>query len=200
MSKIICFLLFGSLLFNSVASAQTLLYNVLIANKKSGTLTVQSTSTGDDATTIRSQANFSVAFQDINALLEVEYQNGHMHESSMIQKVNDKVREQTIITRQGTEYNVEKKGKEATILAKTVTYTVAMLYHTEPTGIKYVFSERYGVFCPLKKLDSNQYELEMPNGQKVQYFYEKGVCTKVLTRQMMMDVRFELQKKGIVQG
>jgi len=59
-------------------------------------------------------------------------------------------------------------------------FTVSKLYYTEPIGINTIFSERFGKFLSLEKLEQNKYALSKPDGRKNIYFYEKGICRKVI--------------------
>jgi hypothetical protein len=133
-----------------------------------------------------------VAFSDAYSKSEVYFKNGHLQKSTLIQKVNDKEREKTDISYNGTHYRIQRKGEVASDLKNSILYSIAMLYHTEPEGKKNVFSERYGKFFDIKKIDANRYELALPDGKKTFYTYENGICTRVQTKQMLMDVRFEL--------
>lgn len=179
------------------APAQTLTYNIFVGGKKSGTLVVKTDKTDSNNFFIHSEANIVVAFSKLNATSEVYFKNGKLHQSSVIQKINDKEKEKTNIAYNGKHYQISIKGEDMKNLKNNVLYTIAMMYHTEPIGQKVVFSERYGIFLNIKKLQQNQYQLELPDGKKNTYTYENGICTRVQARQMMMDVRFELLgKKG----
>jgi hypothetical protein len=136
-----------------------------------------------------------VAFSKAHSVLQAQYQNGQLHKASMVQKVNDKVRESSAVVRNGNQYHIDIKDEESIILKEEVVYSVALLYLVEPKGKKAVFSERFGVFCPLKEVEPGKYQLEMPDGKKVYYTYVNGICTQMRTRQMMMEVRFELAQK-----
>lgn len=190
--KTVCNLIIILCIGCGTLTAQTLNYAVIIAGKKSGTLVVEHNKTDVNNFMIRSEANFSVAFTDINSTSEVNFKNGQLHKAWVLQKMNDKVREKTDITHDGIQYHIQRKGEDVINLKNNVLYSIAMLYHTEPVGRTTAFSERYGKFCPLKKIANHQYLLDLPDGKKTTYTYKNGVCTKVQTKQMMMDVRFEL--------
>lgn len=181
----------------SITTAQTLTYTVYVAGKKSGTLVVKSNKTDNENFFIHSEANIAVALSEVNSVSDVYFKNGHLHHSSVIQTINAKEREKTTITYDGTHYYIQRKGEERKSLKNSVLYSIAMMYHTEPTGQKTAFSERYGTFLNIKKLSQHQYQLELPDGKINTYTYENGICTQVQTRQLMMEVRFELLgKKG----
>lgn len=174
--------------------SQSLLYNIFLANKQVGSMMVQANKSDNQNFSIHSQTNISVAFSKAESTLQAQYQDGQLHTASMIQKVNDKVRESSQVTRNGNQYIIKLKDEETIVLKDEVVYSVALLYHVEPKGKKAVFSERYGVFCPIKPVDANTYEMEMPDGKRVYYTYKNGICTQMRTKQMLMDVRFELAK------
>lgn len=174
---------------------QTLIYNIFIANKKSGSMLIRANKSDNQNFSVHSETNISVAFSKAHSTMQAQYQNGQLHKASMIQRVNDKVRESSEVTRSGNQYHIEIKGEETIILKDEVVYSVALLYHVEPKGKKAVFSERFGVFCPIKEVEPGMYQLEMPDGKKVYYTYSNGICTQMRTKQMMMEVRFELAEK-----
>jgi hypothetical protein len=173
-------------------AGQTLTYDVLVAGKKSGTLVVRADRLNSNLLTVASDAKISVAFTDAHSTLQAQFRNGQLQKASVVQKVNEKIRESAEINHDGTQYHVAVKGKEATTLKQAIDYSIALIYHVEPKGKKTVFSERYGAFCVIRNLGASKYELQMPDGKKAFYTYENGICTTMQTRQMLMEVRFEL--------
>lgn len=176
------------------STAQTLNYNVYVAGQHAGTLKV-SAQKNNNQLSIHSEANISVAFSKANSILQAQYQNGQLYKATVVQKVNNKVRESSEVIKENSYYRVEIKGEESTTFKDDVMYSVALLYHVEPKGKNAVFSERYGLSCPLKEIEPNKYELKLPTGKKAYYTYNDGICTQMHTKQMMMDVRFELADK-----
>lgn len=183
-----------SLSFPGKAIAQTLTYNVYVAGQRAGTLTVHAQKNNNDLS-IHSEANISVAFSKANSVLQAQYQDGQLYKASVIQKVNNKVRESSEVIWEDNYYKVHIKGEETTTFKEDVLYSVALLYHVEPKGKNAVFSERYGFPCPLKEVEPSKYELQLPTGKKAYYTYANGICTQMQTKQMMMDVRFELAQR-----
>ncbi|MFN7118648.1 MAG: DUF6134 family protein [Saprospiraceae bacterium] len=175
--------------------AQTLLYNIFVANKQAGSMLIRAHKQDAQNFSVHSETNISVAFSKAHSVLRAQYQDGQLHKASMIQKVNDKVRESSEVVRSGDQYHITIKGEEDVILKRDVIYSVALLYHVEPKDKKAVFSERFGVFCPIKEVEPSKYEMEMPDGKKVYYTYNNGICTQMRTKQMMMEVRFELAQR-----
>ena len=194
MKTFFLFTLLAGIAFPGKSVAQTLTYDVYVAGQHSGMLTVVAQKS-NSSLSIHSEANISVAFTKAIAILEAQYQNGYLHKASVVQRVNNKIRENSEVTREGAYYRVDIKGEESIIFKKEVPYSVALLYHVEPKGRNTVFSERYGLACALKEIEPNKYELQLPTGKKAYYTYTNGICTRMQTRQMMMDVRFELADK-----
>lgn len=194
----LCFTM-GYLLLCINVNSQTLLYNVYVANKKSGTMRIHVSREDDSQFSVHCEANVSTMLAKVYTLIQTEYRNGHLQNASVMQKVNDKERDNTKITRQNATYYIERKNKEKSTLKDAVAYSIGLVYHVEPGERKTIFSEKYGVFCPIKEVTPSRYELQMPDGKKVYYTYTDGICTKMQTKQMMMDVRFELaEKKNVV--
>ncbi len=175
--------------------SQTLLYNIFVANKKAGSMLIKANKSDSQNFSVHSETNISVAFSKAHSVLQAQYQDGQLHKASMIQKVNDKVRESSEVVRSGSQYHINIKGEDAIVLKDEVVYSVALLYHVEPKGKKVVFSERFGMFCPIKEVQPSKYEMEMPDGKKVYYTYLNGICIQMRTKQMMMEVRFELAQR-----
>ena len=65
---------------------------------------------------------------------------------------------------------------------KAVHYCCAMLYTTEPLDKSTVYSEFHRQFVPIKKIAEHTYCIRLPDGQIGTYFYEQGICIRVVTQ------------------
>lgn len=183
-------------MFVGPTKSQDLNYQILFGDKQVGTLTVQPTNFKDDTFSITMEANMSFPLMDINSVAEAKYSNDKLLKATNVQKVNGKVRESSKVTCNGDHYLVHV-DKESHTLREEVRYSVAMLYHFEPKGVKKVFSERFGEFSSIKEIAPNQYELQTPDGKKNKYTYKNGVCIKMETNHLLSKVTFRLEPEDL---
>lgn len=187
------------ILFSSLSEGQILKYEILLGQKPVGTLEVSPTNLKSDNYAIKMDAQMSFPFMKVSSVFDVQYQNGVLWQSAMVQKSNDKIREQSTIIRKGDTYQMNIDGKSETLAGK-VTYSITKLYHFEPKGIKRVFSERYGEYATIAEIAPHHYELLLPDGKTNQYRYENGICVEMTASYTLSKVTFQLMKNGHAAG
>ncbi|QRR01059.1 DUF6134 family protein [Dyadobacter sandarakinus] len=60
--------------------------------------------------------------------------------------------------------------------------TILSLYLQEPMNMTNVYSERFGVLCPVKKVGAGQYVVFTPDGRTSKYFYTGNTCKEMQTK------------------
>ncbi len=142
---------------------------------------------------INSNTEFRVLFRfNLNYQYENEYRKGRLYSASAINSLNQKDRDQSSIIWQNNHYLLRVNNKSEKLKELDIWFTVSKLYYTEPIGINTIFSERFGEFLTLDKLAKNKYALTKPDGRKNIYFYEKGICRKVIVDNPIITLHFTL--------
>ena len=142
---------------------------------------------------INSNTEFRVLFRfNLNYQYENEYRKGRLYSASAKNSLNQKDRDQSSIIWQNNHYLLRVNDKTEKLQDQDIWFTVSKLYYTEPIGISTIFSERFGEFLTIDKLAKNKYALTKPDGRKNIYFYEKGICQKVIVDNPIITIHFTL--------
>jgi len=187
------------LLVLAFGQAQNLQYEVLLGDKNIGKLEVLPSNLNHDDYTISMKANMSLPFTSVRSSFDVTFQNGTLFKSEMMQKMNDKVREHSVIERNGNHYKMDINGEQKTMKGD-ITYSVVQLYHFEPKDRDKVFSERFGAYATITELEPHYYEISFPDGNNNKYRYENGICVEMTTRHTLAKVTFQLKNSSKMIG
>lgn len=168
-------------------------YEVTVGVIGSGNLKVTKIHHGSNDYSLLIQGDVKIPFRQIIYYTKVRIKNSKLYQSEVSKTVNGSLKEKTLISKEEENYVVEKSEKDISKVCETVKFTVAMLYLNEPLDQAQIFSEKFGVFCPLIPQDVHRYELQLPDGIKTVYHYAFGICTYVRTRFMGQTVEFKLK-------
>lgn len=179
------------------ASAQTVRYTIFVSDEAVGQLTAtESAYLGggtvfnlDSRMTIRLLGSFVIESHQASF-----FRRAVLQEAEAEVRRDGRLREQCLTKRTGSGYRVTLRGENPLTLAGELTWTVGQLYLHEPKGVRQVYSERLGQLCPVLALGGSLYEVELPNGSRTRYTYERGVCLRMETTSNLKDVRFERQR------
>jgi len=180
-------------IFSTSSIYASLNYEVTVGVIGSGTLKVTKIHHGTNDYSLLIQGDVKIPFRQIIYYTKVRIKNSKLYQSEVSKTVNGTLKEKTLISKEEENYRVEKSEKDISTMSETVKFTVAMLYLNEPQNQTQIFSEKFGVFCPLISQSDNRYELQLPDGIKTVYHYAFGICTYVRTRFMGQTVEFKLK-------
>ena len=142
---------------------------------------------------INSNTEFRVLFRfNLNYQYKNEYRKGRLYSASAKNSLNQKDRDQSSIIWQNNHYLLRVNNKSVKLKEQDIWFTVSKLYYTEPIGINTIFSERFGEFLTLDRLAKNKYALTKPDGRKNIYFYDEGICRKVIVDNPIITIHFTL--------
>lgn len=142
---------------------------------------------------INSNTEFRVLFRfNLNYQYKNEYRKGRLYSASANNSLNQKDRDQSSIIWQNNHYLLRVNNKSEKLKEQDIWFTVSKLYYNEPIGVNTIFSERFGKFLTLEKLEQNKYALTKPDGRKNIYFYDKGICRKVIVDNPIITIHFTL--------
>ncbi len=176
-------------------------YSLSVAGKDIGKLKVFELKKINDITVQKVESEFKFLFQTGKFVNESSFSKGRLLEARSIHSINGNVKEITntkllpsnhykVIF---SENNSEKK--EIKSLQKNIHGTLTGLFYSEPVGSQEVYSERFGVFCPVKLIAAGSYEVRMPDGKRNVYTYEKGECNQLQTELAGFKLLLVLDKK-----
>jgi hypothetical protein len=178
------------------ASGQELIYDVIKGDEKIGEVVAQKTISGPKVHyTIRSKVEISVFFTVIiESTFASMYQNGHLDKARTVNKRDGKVKEYSSIDWTGEAYDIVRDGNMMTFgIPSQIRYSLNAMYFNEPLNRTKVFSERFGEYVPLKKIDSHKYRISLPGGGTNVYTFMRGYCSHVYVEHWLADVEFVLQ-------
>ena len=142
---------------------------------------------------INSNTEFRVLFSfNLNYQYENEYRKGRLYSASAKNSLNQKDRDQSTIIWQNDHYLLSVNDKIDKLKEQDIWFTVSKLFFNEPRGVDTIFSERFGKFLKLEKLEQGKYVLTKPDGRKNTYIYDKGICRKVIVDNPIITIHFTL--------
>ncbi len=97
--------------------------------------------------------------------------------------------------RYGNEY-VTISDDEVFKTVTPVTTSLLELYYEEPVGLTKIFSERGGVYLPIKSLGNHRYELTKSSGRPTIYTYEDGIPNVISFSTFLGTVIFRLEERN----
>jgi len=170
-------------------NAQKLHYDVILMDKKIGTMVVSKIpDAGGERYLLSSETSAKVLFikQDSKIAFDVLYKGGHLI-SSMYksEKKDDNIL--THVEKNDAHYKVSYNNK-LSYVKNNITFSSIQLYFREPVGVSSIFVERIGNFLTLKKNGSNEYEYLQPDGTRSIYRYQNGKLKEVELKRSMGSV------------
>ena len=179
--------------FIKLGMSQELMYTITWRDDSIGFLKAEREQIQDNEYyNINSDTEFNILFSfSLNYKYENEYRKGRLYSASAKNSLNKKERDQSSIIWQNNHYLLRVNDKIEKLENQDIWFTVSKLYYHEPIGINTIFSERFGEFLTLEKQE-NKYILTKPDGRENIYFYDKGICRKVIVDNPIITIHFTL--------
>ncbi len=133
----------------------------------------------------------------MTTLFKATYTDQVMTQASFHDQLNGKTNHLSRVIREATGYLINVNDTRSRLANRKITYSTALLYYREPDSLTELFSERYGRFCPIRRVDTHRYELTMPDGKKNYYSYENGLCKEVEVHHGFWTIYFMLRNSTI---
>ena len=176
-----CILIALFVFTSSWSHAQVHNYEIRFANHVVGNVNAHSKQTGTvKSISIQSDVDMKMLAK-FHLDITCEFENNLMTHSRVIKTTARNNGESNAITikREGKNYTILQDGEKSVLNNTEILHSVSELYFMEPHQITKIFSETLGAFMPLKGLGNGLYELDLPEGKKNVYKYEKGVLIQV---------------------
>jgi len=178
MKKIFFLLLFAA---SGLTFGQTYKYDVKAMGINAGTLSVtRKTGNGTEQYVLEthSSINYLLGKIEVDHITRCTYKNGVLQNSYVRNDKNGEVEYYTSADYDGSVYQITtEKGKKT--LSGPITFAICHLFFDgEPTGKTQIYSDRYGQYVPLKKVEDHVYRIDFPDKDYIIYHYESGKIVK----------------------
>lgn len=176
------------------AQDQHLNFDLIKGNKIIGSMNAwKKCQGGECAYSVNSRASLQLLITiESEVTLTANYKDGKLQASVMRNTRDEKIRESSGIFWNGESYEFLKNGESKSLGTDPVSYSSAQLLFEEPVEIDQVFSERLGTYLPLRKIDSQSYQLSLPNGNNYVYSYRDGICQEVIIEHPLGNLSLRL--------
>lgn len=201
MKKLISTVAFGLVLFHLPAAGQAIVYDILLAGKSVGELTISPSRSGD-GDHLRVRGAIDTFLYNVVYVSENQFENGVLKASMSSQEVNGKLKEKTNTVKTADRYRVTMAEGQAAVresapISHPINHTVTSLYYREPLNMKQIYSDRYGAMCSVQRVDAGAYDVVMPDGKKTRYTYAEGQCREVKSQIAGLNLIFRIRPTGV---
>lgn len=138
------------------------------------------------------QTRFLISF-DIKAVEEAHFENNILVASSIRRTMNGSEKKDQSILLQGNRYLVNNSGKKELLSIYPIRHTLLSLYLYEPLHYSQIFSDVFQRLLPVQKVAPHHYKVSFPDGAYNEFFYSKGVCTKIIIHNTLYKAIIELK-------
>ena len=202
--KRISFLAVALLLLQVPTFGQAIIYDILLAGRAVGELTIAPVRGSDGSENLRVRGAIDTFLYDVVYVGENRFEKGVLKTALSSQEVNGKLKEKTNTVQTSDTYHVtfadaKSTAKETTRVPHPINHTVTSLYYREPVNLKQIYSDRFGKMCPILKVGTSAYEVVMPDGKKTRYTYADGQCREVQSEIVGINLIFRLRADSVGQ-
>lgn len=175
------FIIFNLSCFSFNVQSQELAYDIIWLGKI-GTLSINKTMEKDHSF-IEINSEVKIPFYRFNWITSTTSRNGKLFASNYRQLLNNNKREFTEINYAfDSLWQMVNNDGQKHLIHIEHDFFVARLYFDEPLNEKYIFSERFGRPFELINKGNGNYRLLLPDDNYCEYFYENGICKKVIAK------------------
>ncbi|QNR86813.1 hypothetical protein H9N25_10695 [Pedobacter riviphilus] len=173
------------------AYAQEFKYEILKGGKSIGNMQISQKRVGKNLElAMKFNAEIDLLFK--NMLIEgyenASFYGGKLQRSSILRKVNGRIKADIQTQWTGKEYINTRSGKSNILPLKPIEMHLLSLYFHEPKDGSLVYSDGFAQLLKIQK-DGQTYELKLPNGKENIYTYKNGICTKIMIKSAYYAVR-----------
>lgn len=144
--------------------------------------------------TMESEVNTRFIFNfKAKAKEETIYDNGIMTWSSIYRKLNGNVKIDKKTKVNGATYTVYKGSKTEILHNYPIRYNMLSVYVSEPVHISRVYSDNFQRHIDIQKIADHHYKIKFPDGNYNEYFYQNGICSKVIVHHSLYSATIELK-------
>jgi hypothetical protein len=185
-------------LIHGFALGQSYNYDVLIDNKVAGKMTITKSNYINGTLLIDLNSEFTVEAIGSNKIKQYAtcyFKKGLLTDSEAILERNERIREECKVKLEKGKYSINRKNENPISNDRLINNTLILMYLVEPRNQQVVFSERYGDFCELKSIGLGIYEVNLPIGGSIRYYYKNGICIRTESIGTLQDIQIKLRTK-----
>ncbi|MEP7127387.1 MAG: DUF6134 family protein [Chitinophagales bacterium] len=196
-----CLLTVALLLLSHIGYAQknTCTYEIIRNNKTIGNVETCIVHNGDQVKyLVETHVTLSLLIDiKVDIRLSSTYVAGELREASMVRTVNGATRINNHIIKQSGRYLFIDMEGDTSYSSHPIYASISTLYFLEPDSLQKIFSENFLQSIPVKNYASGSYLLELPDGHKNYYRYEKGICREVEMETPLSTVFLRLKSSSL---
>lgn len=182
--------------FRTSEKIDLLVYDIVFNDKKIGILEVRrkmSNSLWHYSFLSRVNYNLPIKSLDIRFDIESTFLDNNLIRSSSIERINNEVRSSCLVNKTENGYTVVSNKNTQKLDSSHISYNLTMLYFNKPEQYSHVFSERYGRYLSIHRVNEDKYMVVLPGGGKNFYTYSEGICHMVDAAVPFGKLQFKLQ-------
>ena len=120
------------------------------------------------------------------------FKNGILMQSSVYRKINNDIKVNKLTTHKTGYYEINNKSKRKQLKTDAINYNQLSMYFLEPENMNSFYSELFDAYITIKKIQTHNYEIELPDGNKNCYYYKNGICNRVKINSTLFTAEFIL--------
>lgn len=172
-----------SLLLTGGVKAQDseVLFKILKNEKSIGTLQIERTEAAPYTNyhlSSKVEASLIKKFR-VKAKESFRYKNGQLIYSSVERSINEKVKGPKELFFKENKYFIEDNQGSRVFPKARIDHNLVLLYFEEPLDIQSVYCDNQQMMVDVKKIGSNQYRIDFPDGASNVFNYQGGKCVQV---------------------
>ena len=186
-------LLFPFFIYGVSVAAQTRNYDVLLGDKKVGSVTAYKIAK-EGKTTFKTDFKIKIRLiklYDVQSITTSVYERDVLLSSSMMVYDDGKLDEEKNIKKENSTYRCTDCEDAPIVANKLIHSNIAKVYFVEPTIHHEVYTERYLGFGTMTSLDNHKYKYEMPNGDENVYQYKDGKLETIDVKRFLYHLTFK---------
>lgn len=185
------FLLILPLFMNLIIRCQTIQLDIVLVGSHIGDMKISRTISGTRKV-YQLESNTSVMFgarKDVYTS-KMEFENNVLITSSIEDKKNGKLNFYTYVNRVGESgYKVQTEKGLSTVAGNILTCCYD-IYYREPNDGEIIFSERWGKYGTMKKMEEHVYKIIIPGGEDYTYTYANNKLVKMEANTFLGKCKF----------
>ncbi|RED50157.1 DUF6134 family protein [Seonamhaeicola aphaedonensis] len=160
---------------------QSLRYSVVKNNKVIGSIAINKSEGNNTITyTLKSEINAKYIIRfNIEGSERSVYKNGKLIFSSVLRKVNNKVKSNHSISFHKGYYNLKTSESEERLNFRAIAQNLIILYFNEPLGVREVYCDNQRKMAKINRLSNGSYKVNISKDKYNIFHYERGRCVKV---------------------
>ena len=176
MRKFICITLLLAFAMKVNAQSETLFFDVIHNEKKTGSLKAEKSTDGSNVHYVSSTIIEFHVFTKIEIVYnyDVKYLDDKLNNSAVKIKVHGHVKTDVVTKRVGSEYVYLSEGEEVRRIPENIYFSLEKMFFVEPVGVTKVYAEEHGEFHDLKKTKDHVYMKTDSSGHESLYYYKNG--------------------------